>query len=462
MLNAQNLAILPCETKSREFDSKILLACILAEKGWHAIVGSRNHIHLALGRLPPAVYLGKDVRHSSRQIVRILKRLGHRFVAHDEEALCYYSRERYREARVDLEVFQSAECLLAWGPDNVTAWQESPAYKNTPIQITGNGRIDIMRPELRVLHEKKVAELRAEYGRFILINTNFGSLNHFFANLTPIQSPELLGSNVKIWDVGLSHHRYKIYRAFLALLPRLGARFPKMTFILRPHPSENHQAWLEAARGAKNIHVTNAGSAIPWILASEAIIHNGCTTGLEAHILNGKPIAYQPAVSEIYDLHLPNDLSSIAYDEASLFTLLDTIINKKNDPRNLHSPEREALLARHISATHGQLASERIADALVEVAASNADAKRVSWDRWLAGLLHAEIRAAIKRINMHRRGHKGNIAYTKHRFPDTPLAEVELRIADFRRALQRFQTVGVEQFAANVFLIRPVVFEGVA
>ena len=46
-----------------------------------------------LGRLPRSVYLGKDVRHSSRQIIRILKRLGHQFVAHDEEAQFYFSRE---------------------------------------------------------------------------------------------------------------------------------------------------------------------------------------------------------------------------------------------------------------------------------------------------------------------------------------------------------------------------------
>ena len=74
-------AILPCEIKSREFNSKLLLACIMAERGWRVFVGSRNHIHLALGHLPRSVYVGKDIRFSSRQIVRILKRLGHQFVA---------------------------------------------------------------------------------------------------------------------------------------------------------------------------------------------------------------------------------------------------------------------------------------------------------------------------------------------------------------------------------------------
>lgn len=450
-----NSAILPCEIKSREFDSKLLLACILAERGWQAIVGSRNHIHLALGRLPRSVYLGKDVRHSSRQIVRILKRLGHVFIAQDEEAQFYFSRERYRNARVHPEVLQAAKCLLAWGPDNALAWQEAPTYKGAAIHLTGNGRIDLMRPELRILHESKAKELREKFGCFILVNTNFSSLNHYYTNLTALAPPEELGKKENAWEAGLSRHRYTIFRAFLALLPRLAARFPETTFILRPHPGENHQTWIDAAQGAKNVHVSHEGSVIPWILASQALIHNSCTTGLEAYILDSRPIAYQPAISEAYDLHLPNALSSPIHDEAALFDLVDAIIHKTFDQKSLHTPERETLLANHISAIHGPLASERIADAMTEAAV--ADLSKLSFQAlWPAGFMHAEVRAFLKRRHMNRPGHKANIAYTKHRFPDTSLAEVRLRIAGLTDALQRFHKVQAEQHGDNIFSIRTV------
>lgn len=449
-------AIIPCEVKSREFDSKLLLSCILAERGWRVIVGSRNHIHLALGRLPRSVYLGKDVRYSSKQVVRILKRLGHQFVAHDEEALFYFSRERYRKARVHPEVLKAAKYLLTWGPDNALAWQESPAYDGAPIRLTGNGRVDIMRPELRGLHDAKVKELRARYGRFIMINTNFGALNHFYTNLTALAPPEEFGVDTNSWEAGLSRHRYDIFRAFLEMLPRLAKRFPKATFVLRPHPVENQQTWIDTVQGAANVHVTHEGSAIPWILASEALIHNGCTTGLEAYILDGQPIAYQPAVSDAYDLHLPNALSSVVRDEAALFTLIDAVIHGKLDSESLHTPERKALLANHISAIHGPLASELIADAMTEVSAAACMSRQVSSPQRLAGFIHAEARAFLKRRNMNKPGHKGNIAYTKHRFPDTSLEEVRLRIADFSGALQRFRAVRAEQYDENVFSISAV------
>ena len=231
--------------------------------------------------------------------------------------------------------------------------------------------------------------------------------------------------------------------------------FRKQLFILRPHPGENHQTWIDAAQGAKNVHVSHEGSVIPWIIASEALIHNGCTTGLEAYILDGQPIAYQPVVSESYDLYLPNALSSTVHDETALFALVDAIVHKKFNLKSLHTPEREALLANHISAIHGQLASERIADAMIEVAASVSMPKRALSPEWLAGFFHAEARAFRKRRHMNRPGHKGNIAYTKHRFPDTPLTEVRLRIADFSAALQRFHAVQAEQYDDNIFSIRP-------
>ena len=447
--------ILPCEIKTREFDSKLLLGCILAERGYRVIVGSRNHIHMALGRLPRSVYLGKDVRHSSLQIVRILKRLGHQFIAQDEEAQLYYTRATYRTARVHPEVLKEAKCLLAWGPDNALAWREAAAYNGAPILLTGNGRIDLMRPEMRGLHQARAKELSAKYGRFILINTNFGSLNHFFTNLTALAPPEKLDAGANIWEMELSHHRYAIFRSFLNLLPRLATRFPKTNFILRPHPSENHETWIKAAQGAPNVFVSHEDGVIPWILASEAVIHNGCTTGLEAYILDGQPIAFQSAVSQSYDLHLPNALSTIVHTEDALFELVDTVIHKKHHLKGIQTPERAALLANHASAIEGRLASELIADAIIEVAASAKLPKPLLSPQWLMGFVHAEARAFLKRRNLNKPGHKGNISYTKHRFPDTSLTEVRQRIRDLSEVLQRFRSIEVEQYDDNIFSIEP-------
>ena len=156
---------------------------------------------------------------------------------------------------------------MAWGPDNALAWQEAAAYNGAPILLTGNGRIDLMRPELRSLHEAKAKELRAKYGSIILINTNFGALNHFYTNLTVLAPPEELGADGKYLGGWSSQ----------AIATQFFARFSVFCHALQPAfrkpPSscarilaKITRTWVDAAQGAKNVHVSHEGSVIPWIL----------------------------------------------------------------------------------------------------------------------------------------------------------------------------------------------------
>ena len=93
---------------------------------------------------------------------------------------------------------------------------------------------------------------------------------------------------------------------------------------------------------------------------------------------------------------------------------------------------------------------------MTEVAAAANLSKQARPTQWLAGFIHAEARAFLKRLHMNRQGHKGNIAYTKHRFPDTSLTEVQARIADLSKVLRRFHAVQAEQYDDNIFSISTV------
>ena len=446
--------LLPCETKAREFDSKLLLACMLAEKGFTSTIGSRNLMHMQLTRFPQSLYLGKDVRYSSLRIMQIIKGLGHHFLAQDEEAHLYYSRERYILARVHPKVFQAAELLFAWGPDNARAWRSSPSYSGTPIIESGNGRIDLLRPELRGLFASEAARLKEAHGEFLLINTNFGSLNHFYSNLTSLKPPDAVAPLDESWEAGLSRHRYAIFYAFLKLLPELARRYPDHKIILRPHPSENHETWREAAGGHSNVQVTNEGSAIPWILASRALVHNGCTTGLEAYVLDALPVVYQPVTSALYDLDLTNSLGIGTQSPEQLFAVLDNVLAGKLLHGDAKSPERDALLRSYTAAVDGELASQRIANAVLEFARTH-PAPSPGLAARFTQYVHSEARAATKRWYQNKPGHKSNIAYTRHRFPRTYRAEVESRVADFSRLLGRFEQVRVSDHSEDLFVISP-------
>jgi surface carbohydrate biosynthesis protein len=447
-------AILPCEIKSREFDSKLLLACFLAERGWTSVVGSRNEIHMRLHRIPRSIYLGKDIRFSSSTIVTMLRLLGHRFLAMDEEAQFFLSRERYRKSRVDDYVLSHAEALFAWGPENALAWKQAPAYKGQPIHLSGNGRIDMLRPETRALCAARCAELKARYGDFILVNTNFGAINHFMSNLSANVNDGDKEPAMRGHDNGYLVHRQKLLCAFLTLLPAMAKRFPKTKIILRPHPAENHDVWREALNGYPGVEINSEGSVIPWLLASRALVHNGCTTGSEAYILGKVTLAFQPVMSKDFDLHVPNELSFSVKTEAELFKMLDQVMQGKLTYSDLQSAERNKILENSVSATDGDLATQRIADVLDEFV-SVESVPSTNMIAWPVGAAVTLARAAIKHYNRNRPGHKSNVAYTRHRFPHTELTEVQTRIAEFASCLDYFSGFSVREDSENVFIVSP-------
>src|SRR5690606_4775103 len=68
--------IIPCETLAREFDGKLLLACIAAKRGFRVILGGKPAIQSRLTALPRAIYMSNNLRLSSRRVLAILDRLG--------------------------------------------------------------------------------------------------------------------------------------------------------------------------------------------------------------------------------------------------------------------------------------------------------------------------------------------------------------------------------------------------
>ncbi|MBL8673330.1 MAG: hypothetical protein JNL07_00460 [Rhodospirillales bacterium] len=454
---ARTPVIIPSEIQSREFDAKLLLACVLAERGFASVVGSRNEIHMAIARLPRSIYVGKDVRHSSDRISGILKRLGHTIVALDEEAQFYYTRETYRRARVARPALQATSALMAWGPDNALAWRESPHYHGVPIHETGNPRVDMMRPELRAFFADDVAALTRRFGRFVLINTNFGSLNHFFPNLTPVRVPDggaapLAGAD---WATSLAHHRYGIFTAFQRAIPALAARFPDTPIVIRPHPAENHETWTRAAQGATNVVVLHEGNVVPWLLAAQTVIHNGCTTGLEAYVLGARPLAYRPVASDEYDLKLPNSLSHEIFGEAELIDTVDAILAGRFEIDASEARAQRELLDRHISAFDGPLAVERIADVVEGVERAGDRGGAPGFGDRLVGHIAARWRTRQKERAASVPRHKSNVAYTRHRFPGIVEPEVQRRIDAFAGILGRFEGVRAATLDENIFRIVP-------
>ncbi len=451
-MNADVL-IIPCETQAREFDAKLLLAAFAAERGFSVIVGSKKEINKRIGSLPRSIFVSKSLTKRNLLNYELLDRLGHQVVCGDEEALVYASPDSYLHHKVAAATLRKARALLAWGPQNEQLWRNFSAYDGAPIHVTGNARMDLLRPELRPLFESESRRLRERFGPFVLINTNFSRLNHYFPGQSRQRRALESGPAGGAGDLGrgLAAHKARLYEHFLEMVPAVARACPDHTIVVRPHPSEKQDTWRELTSDLPNVQVIHEGNVVPWLIASEVVIHNGCQTSVEAYLLGAATIAYQPVTSEDFDLQLPNLLSHRAFDLASLRDTLRAQLDGtlRKDPSE--AAKQEELIDQYVAARSGPFACERIVGAIEAVCeAPNPIPLRPLPERMLARSV-AQGRGLLQRVEAYWPGHHNNRVFLRHMFPGASLSEVRERIATYGELLGRFSAVQVRERHTNVF-----------
>jgi len=457
--------LMPVENQVRELDSKLLLACIAAKRGFSSVIGPRREMHIQITSFPRSIYLAKSIPVHRNIIFKIMCKLGHKIVAWDEEALVHPQAETYYRRRVCPLGIKYVSHLFAWGEDNAELWRRYPELPGgTPIHVTGNPRGDLLRHEMRHIYQGDVKHLRGAYGDFILVNTNFNHVNAFSPDLNLFRPVKKPGEEPKFgraakgmsrdYAEGLRNHKQTIFQDFQRIIPVLDKAFPQYTIVVRPHPTENQEIYRTIASQCLRVRVTNEGNVVPWILASQAVIHNGCTTGVEAYVLGVPAISYRPTVNDYYDLgfyRLPNLLSYQCFDLEELQTTLEDILAGRLAPAN--GDERETLINQYLEALKGPLACERMIDVLEGIVQGNHELSRPPVHDRLAGRSMSAVRTLIKRTKEHIPGSHNRPEFQRHRYPGISLEEIRTQLSRFQQALDDSRELKVEQIYEQFFRV---------
>jgi surface carbohydrate biosynthesis protein len=457
--------LMPVENQVRELDSRLLFACIAARRGFSSVIGPRREMHIRIGSFPRSIYLAKSIPKHSNIIFQIMRKLGHEIVAWDEEALVHPQAETYYRRRVCPVGLGYVSHLFAWGEDNAELWRQYPELPNgTLIHVTGNPRGDLLRSDLRGFYERDTDELRRTYGDFILINTNFNHVNAFSPDLNLFRPVKKPGKKPKFgraakgmsrdYAEGLRDHKQAIFKHFQRLIPSLEQAFPNYTIVLRPHPTEKQDIYHNIAAECKRVQVTNEGNVVPWLMASRALIHNGCTTGVEAHVLGVPAISYRATVNEYYDYgfyYLPNRLSHQCFDVEELRLTLGKILAGELEAAD--GKEHKALVDRHLAGQVGPLACERMLDVLERMGEGKMQLSRPSMRDRLEGRSMSAVRTLIKRSKERLPGSHNRPEFQHHRYPEVSLAEMRRQTFRLQQILGNRQEPRVEQISGQFFRI---------
>jgi surface carbohydrate biosynthesis protein len=457
--------LIPVENQVRELDPKLLLACIAAERGFSSVIGSRREMEFNIDLFPQSIYLSKSMTIRSLLFFQVAQRFDIEIVTWDEEALVHLPPETYFSRRLDPRAIKYVSHLFAWGEDNARLWQQYPHLPDgIPIHVTGNPRSDMLRPELQPFYQKEVEEYQAQYGDFILVNTNFNHVNAFGPDMNLFKPTKNSSQKAKFgraargmnreYAEGLRDHKQAVFKDFQRIVPRLEEAFPENAIVVRPHPTENHEVYQKIADQCQRVYVTNEGNVVPWLIAAKAVIHNGCTTGVEAYVTGTPAVSYRASINETYDngfYRLPNLMSHQCFAFDELRDMVQKILNGEIGPAD--GDERRRLIDDHLAGKTGPLACERMVDVLDKISASMPGDRSISkrTQRWLVthGLHLA------KAVKSHLPGSHNRPEFQKHRFPGIVPDEIAERIKRFQQLLGDTHKLRVEPISDVLVHIGP-------
>jgi surface carbohydrate biosynthesis protein len=322
---------IPYEIKAREFDARLLLACFAAASGYKVIFGSNTQIKKNLLNFPKGVFFDKSISKKKVAFIKKLKANGHFIVSIDEEGLSSFNnKELYQNQRISAETLQLVDAVMTWGQvEYDTIIEKYPEYQQK-IHVTGNPRVDLWRPEFRSLFKEDQKNIEQRYGKFILMPTSFGVVHHQGREFL-IKQGKRYGTIKTEEDLQAFNTKLdfleKVVSSFVSLIHTVADTFQEYTVIVRPHPSEDHQFWKKELQQLRNVKIIYEGNVTGWILASEAVVHSTCTTGLEAFLLGKPVIAFLPYLNNNHVKHIANELSHQAYAPNEVLDRLKKVLS---------------------------------------------------------------------------------------------------------------------------------------
>lgn len=309
------------EIIARELDSRLMVAGLLASRGHMIIVGMHHYLMGVAERIPGCIYLGKNLVPPyllDTADYRRFKATGGR-VAHLETEGAVYAGDETEWQRTVLDRFDPSilapdDRICAWGDFQARTFAHAAPDRAGIIHVTGNPGFAMHRPPYRQFYEAFANTLRAQYGDFILINTNFGRFNgqlglaHVFSPAVGYRAENSVGRlmAVRAWASDTLRASQ-----FVLMMHELSTAMPDRTIILRPHPAENIEFYRTVVHDVPNVRIVREGPVAAWLQACQVLIHDGCTTGLEAFLLGTPIINFRPIDNPQATLYLPNRFGTV-------------------------------------------------------------------------------------------------------------------------------------------------------
>jgi surface carbohydrate biosynthesis protein len=460
---------IPIEVKDREIEGRSLLAIAAAERGHTVILGGKEDtIGLPKkGKLPPGIIHEKSLTPGPSKILRLknLLKQGNVITSQDEESgLLDKSYENFAKSRFSEKTVSLASCIFTWGEHDANYLKNKYQSCEDKFIITGSPRVDLWRKEFAFYFTNKTQLPEIEGKRYILISSNFAGLlnkNRFWSVLA---NSRALGYFKK--DIEKEYENYKsasfqikLVGEFVRMIRTVSVEFPDIKILMRPHPVESVDAWKYLIGEYPNVIVKRKGTITGLIRQAEMVIHNGCTTALEASIIGTPRIAYRPVTSK-YEREIPNGVSYEAFSLSECLDMVSAILagNKIPGSENV-GIKTEKIISSRFANISGDFAVDRIIREWEKLKLPDKSKKVSIFYLILIGMINRirfilidTAKFVLNRIS--RKIRKRNRGFvTKYKFPTFHRYEMSRLLKNYQKTCGRFYNVKFKKFGRRSFIL---------
>ncbi len=268
----------------RDLEGMILVAMQLAARGAEAFLVPTFHMNEAF-LLRPDLLVLNYARPNNRPLIETAVPNGIGVAILDTEGGVIPDVGKFAEGAD--RYAREAVLYCTWGEAQLRGLQTLKPPLPAATVATGSPRYDFACPRWF----DAVPEPVARKTPFVLVNMNFPTVNPRFQSLEQEVEQYRRAGRYSTAEFDDAIAQLKLSQSLLIqATDTLAARLPHVHFVVRPHPFERRETYDERFAGRPNIEVELEGNVVNWIKRSIAVLHNNCSTAVEAILMGREPI----------------------------------------------------------------------------------------------------------------------------------------------------------------------------
>jgi surface carbohydrate biosynthesis protein len=350
----------------RDLEGLVLLGRQLAAANARVTLVPMYEQGFDVPQLRPDLVLLNYTRPNNADLIKSYKRAGMMVGVLDTEGIGGKNPDQFAGMVKSVGCTDLVDLYCVWGRAQQAAFQRHGTVPSNVLQTTGCPRYDFCAAPWRSALPKP--SLASGY---VLINTNFPVVNPRFSKGSSDEQEAMVQAGVSPeFARQIILEAADAYRSVLDMSIKLAKHFTAVRFVLRPHPFENIRSY-DAFAELPNAQVIQDGTSLEWLSGARLLIHQNCSTAIEATMLKVEPLSMEWFNTPALRLEAASRVSRSAGSENDLIDMVQQGLDERLPPVAQEIENfRNEIIGDLFTAVDGA-SSSRVTKAILDTIAGN-------------------------------------------------------------------------------------------